>query len=164
MWLRTPTPIGVQSLIGQKSPEFSLKSLDDKEVKLSQFKDKLVILDFFTTFSKTSQKQILLMEKLYQKYSKPKDNKPQGLVILGITSEKDKAKVKKFVTENKITFPILAEGAKAFKDYKATQLPTVLFVNKDGSICSAHLGAVTYNEAKFDAEITGFMGGKTVRK
>jgi len=104
------------------------------------------------------------MEKLYQKYGKQKENEPQQLVILGITSEKDKVKVKKFVTQNKITFPILAEGIKAFKDYKVTQLPTVLFINKDGSVCSAHFGTVTYDEPKFDAEITGFMGGATPRK
>ena len=104
------------------------------------------------------------MEKLYQKYGKQKENEPQKLIIFGITSERDREKVKKFVTENKITFPIFAEGVKAFKDYKVTQLPAVVFVNKDGSICSAYLGAVTYNEVKFDAEITGFIGGRTVKK
>ncbi len=144
--------------MGKKAPEFTLKSLDGKEIKLSQFNGKFVILDFFATFSKTSQKQVLVMEKLYQKYSTQEDNQ---LVILGITSEKDKAKVQKFVTNNKLTFPILAEGAKTFKDYKVTQLPTVLCITKEGNVCSAYFGAVTYDEAKFDAEITNFMSGTT---
>ena len=101
------------------------------------------------------------MEKLYQKYNKQEDNK---LVILGVTSERNKEKVKKFVTNNKLTFPILAEGVKTFKDYLVTQLPTVLFITKEGYVCSAHFGAVTYDEAKFDAEITGFMTGTTPKK
>ena len=148
-------------MVGQKAPEIILKDFDGKEVKLSQFKDKPLILDFFATFSKTSQKQILVMEKLNKKYNKQQDDKAQKdeqkLVILGVTSEKNKEKVKKFVTDNKLTFPILVEGVKTFKDYKVTQLPTVLFITKDGNVCSAHFGVITYDEAKFDAEITKFI-------
>jgi peroxiredoxin len=159
-------------MVGKKAPEIILKDLDGKEVKLSQFKDKPLILDFFATFSKTSQKQILVMEKLNKKYNKQQDDKKddktqkdeQQLIILGITSEKYKEKVKRFVTANKLTFPILVEGIKTFKDYKVTQLPTVLFITKDGNVCSAHFGVITYNEPKFDAEIKSFLPGITLKK
>lgn len=152
-------PTGVQSLVDQEAPEFTLKDFDGKEIKLSQFKDKPIILDFFVVSGKTSKRQVLMMEKLYQKYGKQKEDEPQKLVILGITSETNKEKVQKFVAKNKLTFPILFEGVKTFNDYKVTQLPTLLFIDKDGSICSAHSGKVTYNEAKFDAEIKNFMAG-----
>ena len=154
---------GFQSLVGQKAPEFILKSLNekDKEVKLSQtiFKDKIIVLDFFATFSKTSKKQVALMEKLYQKYNKnQKDQNQQQLIVLGITSETNRTKIQKFVTDNKLTFPILIEGAKALKDYKVTQLPLIFFVKKDGTVFSAYVGPPAYDEVKMDAEIAKLLG------
>ena len=137
-------PVG--SILNQKAPDFILKGLDNKEVKLSQFKDKTVILDFFGTFSTTSKKQVAVMEKLYKKY------KGQGLVVLGITSEKDRPKVQKFVTDNKITFTILPDGVKSLKDYKVTQLPMLFFI-KNGVVSVLFMGPNTYTETKMDAEI-----------
>jgi len=154
---------GFQSLVCQKAPEFTLKSLNekDKEVKLSQpiFKDKIIVLDFFATFSKTSKKQVVLMEKLYQKYNKnQKDQNQQQLIVLGITSETNQTKIQKFVTDNKLTFPILIEGTKALKDYKVTQLPLIFFIKKDGTVSSAYVGPSAYDEVKMDAEIAKLLG------
>jgi peroxiredoxin len=140
----------VSSILNQKAPDFTLKGLDNKEVKLSQFKDKTVILDFFGTFSTTSKKQVAVMEKLYQKY------KGQGLVVLGITSEKDRPKVQKFVTNNKLTFTILPDGVMTLKNYKVTQLPMLFFI-KNGVVSMSFMGPNTYTETKLDAEIAKYF-------
>lgn len=136
----------VSSILNQKAPEITLKGLDNEEVKLSQFKDKTVILDFFGTFSTTSKKQVAVMEKLYQKY------KTKGLVVLGVTSEKDRPKVQKFVTDNKVTFTVLPDGVMALKNYKVTQLPTLFFI-QNGVVSVLLMGPNTYTETKMDAEI-----------
>lgn len=137
----------ITSLLNKKAPDFTLKGFDEKEVKLSQFKDKIVILDFFATFSTTAKKQVVLIEKLHQKY------KEKGVVIIGITSEKDIAKIKNFATDNKITFTILLDGTDVFKNYRVTQLPMLYFISKEGNVCSIFMGTNANNEAKIDAEI-----------
>lgn len=135
------------SLLSKKAPDFTLKGLDEKEVNLSQFKDKIVVLEFFATFSTTAKKQVVLIEKFHQKY------REKGVVVIGITSEKDIAKIKSFVTDNKITFTILSNGADVYKNYRVTQLPILYFINKEGVVCSIFMGTNASNEAKIDAEI-----------
>lgn len=77
-------------------------------------------------------------------------------------SEKDKEKIKTFVIQNKITFPILIEAGKAFKDYKVNQLPTIFYINKESVIFSVHSGPVTYDEKKMDAEIAKIIANTPV--
>ena len=138
--------------VDQEAPDFTLKSLDDKEVKLSEFKGKVVLLHFFATFSKASKKQLPQMEKLHQDY------KERGLVVIGITVETNSEKVQTFAKQNQLSYPILLNARKVFKDYKLGQIPDVCLINKEGTISGLYLGFNPCNEGKIEAEIECLLG------
>jgi peroxiredoxin len=138
-------------MVDKKAPDFTLKGLDGKEVELSKFKGKIVLLHFFATFSKVSQKQLPQMEKLHQKY------KERGLVVIGITVEKDRKKLQQFARQNKLSYPILLNAKKVLKDYKLGQIPDVCSINKEGVISSVYVGFSPCNEEKTEAEVGNLL-------
>jgi peroxiredoxin len=135
-------------MIDQEAPDFALKSIDGEDVKLSELKDKVVLIHFFATFSKASQKQLPQLERLHKKY------KESGLVVIGVTVEKNAEKVRAFARQNRLSYPILLDAGKVFKDYKMGQIPDLCFINKKGIISAVHIGFNPRNEAKVESRIS----------
>jgi len=138
---------GVHPLVGEKPTDFTLRNLDGKEVSLSESKDKIILLHFFATFSKASLKQFPQMQKLHEEHSK------RGLVVIGVTPEKNDDKVKKFARQNKLSYPILLDGWKVFKDYKLGQIPDVCIIDRKFAISAMYVGFNPCNEMRIEAEI-----------
>ena len=126
--------------------------ISGKEVTLSRFKGKAVLLHFFATFSKVSRKQLPQMEKLHQEY------KGRAFIVIGITVETNGGKVQSFAKQNQLSYPILLNARKVFKDYKLGQIPDVCLINKEGTISNLYLGFNPCNEEKIEAEIECLLG------
>lgn len=114
---------------------------------LSGARGKIVLLHFFATFSQPSIRQIPQMRKLHRKYKK------HGLVIYGITLEKDRDKLKEFARSKKLRYPILMDGRKVFKDYGLGQIPDLCFINGELVISAVYTGFSPDNGKKIEAEI-----------
>ena len=73
----------------------------------------------------------------------------QGLVVLGVNSEKDGAKLKKFLGNEKITFPVLRDTEQAASEaYKVTAIPRVIIIDREGTIRSDFTGLRTDEELR----------------
>ena len=92
-------------LVGQKAPEIKAKKwINAKgDVSLEKFKDKVVVVEFWATWCPPCRKAIPHIVKLYN------ENKDKGLVVIGLTSEKEK-KIKKFIKEMKMKYIVGAES------------------------------------------------------
>jgi thiol-disulfide isomerase/thioredoxin len=89
-------------LFGAAAPAWELKDLNGNAVKLSDFKGKVVILDFWATWCPPCRAEIPHFVELQDKYGK------QGLVIVGISlDEGGPGVVSSFVKANKINYPIV---------------------------------------------------------
>lgn len=126
-------------IVGQPAPDFSLPDLDDQSHKLSQFRDKVVILDFWATWCGPCKLAMPLIDKVYLKY------KDQGLVVLGINLEgRDKnQRVKQFIEESGHQFAILQGGMMGVgldQVYNVTGIPTTFVIDKQGIIRYRHIG------------------------
>ncbi|WNS73854.1 TlpA disulfide reductase family protein [Bacillus sp. DTU_2020_1000418_1_SI_GHA_SEK_038] len=130
--------IGIEE--GRRAPDFTLADLNGNIVKLSDYKGKKVLLNFWATWCPPCKAEMPHMEKLYQKYKK------DGFEILGVnvtTSEKNRNHVDQFVEDYQLTFTIpLDEKGKAFSDYSIMVYPTSFFIDSDGIIRKKVLGAV----------------------
>ena len=78
------------TLVGQAAPDFTLKDLNGNRVGLSDFKGKVVVLNFWATWCGPCREEIPHMDALYQKY------KDQGLAVIGINAERNHEKVAEF--------------------------------------------------------------------
>jgi len=113
------------------APDFELKSVKDKVYKLSDFKGKVVILNFWATWCGPCRMEIPDFNELY--------NENKELVILGISTDDTKKGLINFLKTYKIDYPILygapREISKISSDYGGIMaLPTSVIISKKGEI------------------------------
>ena len=121
-----------------KAPDFTLLDLDGNEVRLSEFRDKVVLINFWTTWCPPCRAEMPEIESLYQEY------KDKGLVIIGIDIGEPEARVRQFVQRGGYswTFVLDSNGA-VMADYKIRKIPTSFFIDRKGVIQAENIGAMT---------------------
>lgn len=131
---------------GSIAPNFSLKTLDGKQVDLKDYRGKKIIVNFWATWCPPCREEMPEMERFY------KDYKNQDVEILAVNleySEPNTEKVSKFVQEYKLSFPIpLDEKNTIGKQYRAVSIPTSYFIDEEGMVSTSHIGPMDYEFMK----------------
>ena len=95
-----------QSDLG-KAPDFTLKSYSGKNIKLSEYRGQVVLMNFWASWCGPCRQEMPLLNDLHKKYKK------LGFTVLGVNVEEDSSKAKGIVQEVKLTFPILFDDKKS---------------------------------------------------
>jgi len=138
-------------LIGKPAPSFTLQDLNGKQVSLSDFKGKVVLLDFWATWCGPCVRTIPHLDALHKKY------KDQGLVVIGINNERNHAKVKEFA-KARISYIILLDADKQFRQYGARSIPTAFYIDKDGMIRYRDVGFRQGKEKEMEQKVKELLG------
>ena len=127
--------------------DFTLKDIDGNEVSLSNFKGKVIILNFFATWCPPCRHEVPDFVEIYNEY------KDDGLVIVGIAQDREGVStVKPFAQKNNITYPVLVEDGSANKIYGPIRaIPTTLILDKEGNIVNKFIGF--REKSVFESEI-----------
>jgi len=131
----------------KKAPDFTLTNLNGKTVKLSDFKDKVIILDFWATHCPPCIQEIPDFVKLYNKYN------DKGLVIIGISLDRGgAAAVKRFCQNKGVNYPIVIGNYEVTKSYGGIRyIPTTFIIDKNRNIVKKFIGYTPMNT--FEGEI-----------
>ncbi len=118
------------------APEFTLTGPAGAPVRLSDFRGKVLLLNFWATWCPPCVKEMPSMEALYQKF------KGRNFVVLAISlDEKGAAAVKPFLRKLKLTFPVaLDPDSKVSGIYGARDLPSSFVINGEGQVVAAAKG------------------------
>jgi thiol-disulfide isomerase/thioredoxin len=130
---------------------FTVKDLDGKDVPLSTFKGKTVLLNFWATWCGPCKAEIPGFVELQNKYR-------DQLTILGYSVDDDAKKARAFAEEYKMNYPILlGEGREDVQDAFGPiwGIPASFLISKDGKVCKKHLGIAPKNQ--FDKEIAALI-------
>lgn len=131
---------------GLEPANFTLKKLNGKEVSLSDYRGKVVFLNFWATWCPPCRGEMPSMEKLYQKF------KGKDFVMLAVSLREKEKTVEKFVQKNGLTFPVLLDPrGKAGGDYMVSSIPTTYLIDKQGKIIGRAIGGRDWaNENSFN--------------
>jgi peroxiredoxin len=124
---------------GQKAPDFSLKTVDNKDVTLSELKGKVVLINFWATWCGPCVREIPDFLEVYDDY------KEKGFEIIGVSLDRGGWKtVTPFVEKMKMTYPVVMGNGEVVKDYgNFNAIPTSFFVDKNGIVVDQHTGTMT---------------------
>jgi cytochrome c biogenesis protein CcmG, thiol:disulfide interchange protein DsbE len=138
-----PRSVGVN--IGDAAPDFELQTIDGQSVKLSDYKGKKVILNFWATWCPPCKEEMPKLEKYY-------DQKPADVELLAVNftvTEKKRENVVQFVQKHQYSYPILLdEKNKVNSTYEILSLPTTYFIDSEGVIREKFTGPLTEKKIK----------------
>ena len=110
--------------------DFTLTDLTGKPWTLKELSGKVVVLNFWATWCPPCRKEMPDLESLYQQF------KGQGLVILAISDE-DIGKVKPFVAQEKVTYPVLLDpGRKVNELFQISGIPKTFVYDRTGKLAA----------------------------
>jgi cytochrome c biogenesis protein CcmG/thiol:disulfide interchange protein DsbE len=138
----------VSPLNGKPAPPFALENLSGSKVSLASYKGKAVMINFWATWCGPCQVETPWIVDLRNKYA------AQGFEVLGVDTEGDdlqagdkagwakaETSAKKFVTNMKVTYPVLLDGDSISREYGGLDdLPASFFVGRNGKVVIATVG------------------------
>jgi peroxiredoxin len=125
---------------GKANLDFTLKDINGANVQLADYKGKVVLLNFWATWCGPCKLEIPEFVEAYQRY------RDKGFVILGVLSEDDPspADLRTFTTDFKMNYPVFREHQElAAANGELWALPTSFLIDRHGSICTRHTGAMS---------------------
>ena len=118
----------------EKAPDFTLESINGDTIKLSDYRGKVVILDFWATWCRPCVMEIPHYKELYEAY------KDSGLAIIGIALDKPQ-KVVSFVDRFEVNYPIAVGDRSLAREYGGIRaIPTTFVLDQDGRIYRKYVG------------------------
>ena len=139
-----PQPSHKQSMkllpVGQTAPDWQLADVDGKTHALSEYRGKVVVMDFWATWCGPCAEVMPRMQKLHEKFA------DQGVVILGINSWEKRDPIT-LMQKKRFSYRLLLKGEGLAEAYKITILPVVYIIGDDGTIIYCHEGADDKNLA-----------------
>ncbi len=126
--LNTKTTIVVGPEIGNIAPDFTLTTADGKQLTLSQFRGKAVMVNFFDTTCPACEEEMPYIQGVFDTWSRDK------LEIIAVTGERAQL-VQSFLDTRGLTFTTLIDTNLVVKNnYSVPSFPTTFFINSDGVI------------------------------
>ena len=139
-------------LISQNvSPSLTLKKMNGKSVKLSEYLNKgPVLINFWATWCSPCKKEMVFLNQFERRY---KDN---GLSILSISidSQKSLSHVRSYIRANNYTYDVFLDpNRQVFKKLNGNLMPTNVLIDKNGKVLWRHYGYIPGDEKNMDLEL-----------
>jgi peroxiredoxin len=134
------------------APDFTLKSLKGSNLKLSEFRGDVVMINFWASWCGPCRQEMPILNDLYLKY------RDMGFTLLGVNVEENSTKAANMVRELKVVFPVLFDNENAVsKMYKVEAMPSTVIVDRDGNMRYLHRGYVPGTEDEYQRQVRELM-------
>jgi len=139
-------------LTGQSAPDFALKSSSGKNLRLSEYRGDVVMVNFWATWCGPCRQEMPLLDELYSRYQRV------GFSLLGVNIDDNSSKAMNMVSELDISFPVLFDVRKEVsKLYAVEAMPVTVLIDREGTVRYVHHGYKPGFENKYLDQIRSLL-------
>ena len=121
--------------ISGPAPDFTLKSNTGKNIRLSDLRGQVVMINFWASWCGPCRQEMPILDDLYKRYSK------LGFTLIGVNVEQDSSKANAYLKDIPVSFPVLYDtGNLTSKLYNVNAMPTTVMVDRNGNMRFIHHG------------------------
>ncbi len=137
---------------GQPAPDFALKSSTGENMRLSEYRGDVVMINFWATWCGPCRQEMPLLDELYTRYERV------GFNLLGVNIDDDSGRAMKMIDELGVNFPVLFDARKEIsKLYAVEAMPVTVLVDREGKVRHVHHGYKPGYEDKYLDQIRSLL-------
>lgn len=123
------------SLVGKEAPDFVLKANDGTNLRLSEFRGQVVLVNFWARWAGDTHREMRALDKINTTYERA------GLVVLGVSIDEDLRRAQEFAESMKVSYPVMFDtGSEIGRDYQLAKMPMTVLVDRSGVVRFSHVG------------------------
>lgn len=130
------------------APDFTLKSHSGANLKLSELRGEVVMINFWASWCGPCRQEMPVLEELYTRYQ------PLGFTVLGVNIEEDPGEAKELLEELQVSFPVVFDTSnEVSRLYQVAAMPSTVLVDRDGNMRYLHKGYQPGLEQQYQEQI-----------
>ena len=127
--------LAASGMTGQPAPDFALKSSSGENLRLSEYRGDVVMINFWATWCGPCRQEMPLLDELYSRYQRV------GFNLLGVNIDDDSSRAMDMIDELGVSFPVLFDSSKEVSRlYRVDAMPVTIIVDREGNVRHVHQG------------------------
>jgi len=146
------TSLASSGLEGQAAPDFALKSSTGENLRLSEYRGDVVMINFWATWCGPCRQEMPLLDELYTRYERV------GFNLLGVNIDDDSRRAMQMIEELGVNFPVLFDASKKVSElYEVNAMPVTVLVDREGNVRYVHHGYKPGYEDKYLDQVRSLL-------
>jgi peroxiredoxin len=146
------TSLASSGLEGQVAPDFALKSSTGENLRLSEYRGNVVMINFWATWCGPCRQEMPLLDELYTRYERV------GFRLLGVNIDDDSRRAMQMIEDLGVSFPVLFDTRKEVsKLYEVEAMPVTVLVDREGNVRYVHHGYKPGYEDKYLDQVRSLL-------
>jgi len=146
------TGLASSGLEGQPAPDFALKSSTGENLRLSEYRGDVVMINFWATWCGPCRQEMPLLDELYSRYERV------GFNLLGVNIDDDSYRAMQMIEELGVNFPVLFDSSKTVSElYEVEAMPVTVLVDREGTVRYVHHGYKPGYEDKYLDQVRSLL-------
>jgi peroxiredoxin len=146
------TSLASSGLEGQVAPDFALKSSTGENLRLSEYRGDVVMINFWATWCGPCRQEMPLLDELYTRYERV------GFSLLGVNIDDDSRRAMQMIEDLGVSFPVLFDARKEVSElYEVEAMPVTVLVDREGNVRHVHHGYKPGYEDKYLDQVRSLL-------